>query len=208
MAKDTYAVAYNQAADLIRRLEPEVICERSGARYQGEALVLTYFGSELTIALPSLDMSIPNLHQEEQILVLHYLIGAGFPAAGRESSPARGEYVNFKGLPGGMFYYPSFRQRVLNPLLRHFAAAPERLPAVAAGLGGSPEELGDAAVRLPVFPLLDLKIVLYREDEEFPAEANMLFKDDISRFLTLEDIAILGALAVGRLIRAEQEEGR
>jgi hypothetical protein len=198
MAKETYAAAYRQASEQVRSRKPEEICARSGARLGRQALELTYFGGELNIRLPSLAMSAPKLHQEEQILILHYLLG-------QESPPGRGEYVSFKMLPGGMFYYPSFRQRALNPLLRHFAAAPERLLAAAALLGGRPEKLGDAAVRLPLFPLLDMKVVLYREDEEFPAEANMLFNDDIVRFLTLEDIAILGSLASARLIRSDQE---
>jgi hypothetical protein len=205
MGKDTYAVAYEQAVERLRGLDPEEICASSGARKEPGALLLTYFDRELRIALPSLKMSAPEPSREEQILILHYLIGAGMPAARRQEMPGRGEYVGFKGLPGGMFYYPSFRQRALNPLLSRYAALPERVLTAAAGLGGEPEELGDVSVRVPVFPLLDLKIVLYREDEEFPPEATMLFRDDIVRFLTLEDIAYLGSLVAERLLHAEQE---
>ena len=74
MGKDTYIVAYRQAADRLRLLDPGAVCQRSGARLAGDDLVLAYFDRELEIALPSMAMSAPEPHQEEQILILHYLV--------------------------------------------------------------------------------------------------------------------------------------
>jgi hypothetical protein len=42
-------------------------------------------------------------------------------------------------------------------------------------------------------------VVLHAGDEEFPAEANILFDDAIVNFLPLEDVAVLAGLIATRL---------
>jgi len=53
-----------------------------------------------------------------------------------------------------------------------------------------------------VFPRVEAVVVLFKGDEEFPPEANILYKDDIVNFLPLEDVAVLSGLVAGRLKRA------
>jgi len=45
-------------------------------------------------------------------------------------------------------------------------------------------------------------VVLYTGDEEFPAEANILFNDEIGNFLSLEDVAVLAGSIATRLSMA------
>ena len=44
--------------------------------------------------------------------------------------------------------------------------------------------------------------MLHAGDEEFPAEANILFDDAIINFLTLEDVAVLAGLIATRLAKS------
>ena len=44
--------------------------------------------------------------------------------------------------------------------------------------------------------------MLHTEDEEFAAEANILFSGEIVNFLPLEDVAVLAGLIATRLARA------
>jgi len=55
---------------------------------------------------------------------------------------------------------------------------------------------------LNVFPEFEVVVVMYREDDEFPPEANILYRDDIINFLPLEDIAVLSGLIASRLRQA------
>jgi hypothetical protein len=72
-------------------------------------------------------------------------------------------------------------------------------------LGWTEEKLGDAAFGGPVLPALRCVAVLHRGDEEFPAEANLLFDDRIGRLLPLEDVAVLAGLVATRLGRAGKQ---
>jgi hypothetical protein len=44
--------------------------------------------------------------------------------------------------------------------------------------------------------------VLHGGDEEFPAAANILFRDEIVNFLPLEDVAVLAGLIATRLAKS------
>ena len=73
---------------------------------------------------------------------------------------------------------------------------------MAAGLGGEPLHLGDAAARFMAFPRVPITHVLWRGDEEFPPEATILFDETIPRYFPTEDIAALSGASVYRLMGA------
>ncbi|HEB11357.1 MAG TPA: DUF3786 domain-containing protein [Spirochaetales bacterium] len=105
-----------------------------------------------------------------------------------KSIPTKGEYIGYKSLPNGMFYYSSFRKRAIDRILSQFESDPSKLIAAAKQLGGGSWEIGDYSVRIPVLPRIDVIVVFYEGDDEFPPDANMLFNDKIINFLDLEDI--------------------
>ena len=130
----------------------------------------------------------------EQLLVLHYL-------ASTDDLPARIDFVTYKNLPNGMFYYSAFRRNGPAAILAQYGASPERIVPAAEALGGRRSTYGDVSVELDILPRVAVAIALFRGDDEFPPEVSLLFKNDIACYLPLEDISLLAGVVARKLIK-------
>lgn len=200
-----YRLAGEQLAD-IDDLGPQ--CHRSGAQYQvvGDKRVITveYLNRSYRLTLPGVAVSLKDSQEEvplaDKILLVHYLLQA-------KGTPLTGRVVSYKELPGGSNYFPNFSQRVIQPILKYFGPEPERLRIVAAALGGYPADYGDVAVTINAFSRVPVTMVLWRGDEEFPPEGNMLFDSSVSDYLSTEDVNVLGEAIARRLINQLKAAG-
>lgn len=129
-----------------------------------------------------------------QILILHYLAGAG-------DAPMADRPATFQEFEGGDVYYAAFTRRVVDRLVRAFGAAPGRLATAGASLGAEPVALGSVAFRVPFFPKLPLTVVLWLGDDEVPASANVLFDANAGRILPTEDLAVAAEGLVQILVK-------
>ena len=182
-----YETAFSRTADLLSTAEPGVITERTGALFENNEYRLSYFDETVTITLPEISFSPEKLPLMEKILILHYLTTW-------EDHPCRGEPVDFKNLPGGSFYQSTYKKRGPDLILRLFGSTPEALLKAGLKMGGRKAEYGDVSVTIPIFPKIETTIIIHRGDDEFPPEAQILFQDDIIRFLSLEDVALLSSM--------------
>jgi hypothetical protein len=107
-------------------------------------------------------------------------------------------------VPGGLFEHASFSREVLTPLLDHFGKEPERLVEAVANLGGSKVSYGDVAVSIKAFPKVSVVIVLWRGDDEFAPNANILFDSTVADYLSTEDMSVLCERMVERLTQSGQ----
>lgn len=191
--ENSLKVAYKKAAEILLSMEPAEVCERTGAVIEDSSYNIRFIDTTYRIVIPQVEFreKIPLILQ---VLILHYLTERNGPA----SSEA---LVNFSSIPGGMFYFESFKRRVLDKLVREFGEEPERLTDAAEKLGGRSWEKG-IGVFIPLFPRIDAVVQVYPEDEEFPSSANFLFTGTVGSFLPVEDIAFMGNYAAGMLIRA------
>jgi hypothetical protein len=223
--KAAYELAYRKAAARLLAGELEELCRRRGAARSGRLLSLSYFGSRVELHLPeqagasqrgapqpspeALRMVPEDLPLTEKILILHYLVGEGEDAA-RDSSrrhggqgPAhRGEMVSFKSLPGAAFYDAAYQKRGPRRIAARFGRDLAAFRRAGASLGWRAAELGDASFRFDIFPGIEGLVVLHGADEEFPAEASILFSENVRSFLPLEDVAVLAGVIATRLARA------
>jgi hypothetical protein len=190
-----YAVAFNLAAEKLRSADPHEICIRTGARLNEDVLVLEYLGRDHKVTLPDVAFSPEDTAIQDRILILHYLTA-------ENGNPAAGGYAGFQNLPDGMFYHGPFRKRSVARLLSTFGPDPQSLVTAGLSVGGERWNLGDASVRLEVFPTVDAVVVFYDGDDEFPQDANVLFSDNIATYLSLEDVAVLGGRIAGMLCKA------
>jgi len=129
-----------------------------------------------------------------------YCILSGYAEA--EPVPETLKLVSFRQLPGGHAYHKAFLGRAVLSIQRMFGSKPRMLVEAAKLLGGSEVDYGKCSVRVNSLPLVPITVVLWAENPEFPASANMLFDSSISHYLTTEQIAMLSQLTSTRLRHA------
>jgi hypothetical protein len=200
---DDYKAAIALAVAELKKINPKRLAGLSRCEYYyadtSEWLIVPFFGQPRRVSWPEVRVTPAEGEGElpltEQILILHYLLNTtGEPLSGRE--------VDFRSVPEGGFYWSAFVSRAKKPLLETFGHDLDLYLKVAAALGGTPRDLGDAAATFMAFPLVPVTHVLWGGDEEFPPDANILFDETISRHLSTEDIAALAGSSVYRLMGA------
>ena len=130
---------------------------------------------------------------QEQILILHYMLSAA-------PSPLADNWISYREIPGASFYYSSFVKRAIEPLKKVFGQNIDDFIRAGDILGGKIIDTGDAGYEFRLFPNIPARLILWAGDEEFPAEANMVFDENIGSLLSPEDIAWLAGMLVYRLI--------
>ncbi|RJO65391.1 MAG: DUF3786 domain-containing protein [Myxococcales bacterium] len=194
-----YEEAYRSAREALNARHPEAVAGHSGAELIEEAgdrlYKLPYFDDPLLV--PVLDGTMRyadgrELSLWEQIVVLHYLGSNG-------TVHKTDRLIAFREIPDGRFYDAAFLRRSKAPLVAAFGDKPDVLPAAAALLGGVRTDGADLAVSIPAFPNVPVSVTFWLGDDEFPPDANLLFRADIGAFLPVEDVAVLGGLVVGKL---------
>ena len=216
MSVSTLDPALERATQALSALGADTICRRTGAEPSPSGVSIRYFAGDYVVSLApgSVGTVDPgDLRPEERLLVLHYLACHGSSEDGghakNEQPPddvAPNDYVSYESLPGGMFYNTTFGKRGPLRLVHAFGSRPERLLSAVRAVGGAEADYGDVSVQIPVFPRVTVLVVLHRGDDEFPPECHLLFTASVSHYLTLEDIAVLGGIVAGRLIRGLAQE--
>ena len=190
-----YQIAREELAE-IRDLKEQ--CRRCDAQYldSREAIIIEYLHKPHLLSIPdfkvSLDGSTEEVPLKDKILILHYLIQA-------KGTPLTKKMIAYKELPEGANYFPTFYQRAVRPLVQHFGNEPQRLLDAAKNLGGHEADHGDVSITINAFTRVPVTLLLWRGDDEFPPEGNILFDSTISEYLSPEDINVLCETIVGRL---------
>ncbi len=63
---------------------------------------------------------------------------------------------------------------------------------------------GDIAVTIPAFSRVPITLVLWRGDDEFPPNANILFDSTILDYLSAEDVNVLCQTIAWQLVKSFQ----
>jgi len=136
--------------------------------------------------------------------VSHRIVLAWYLIHGGSGEPA-GSFVPYRELPGGADFARTLAQLVDARLAAFFSRKLDQLKAAAARLGGQELEVSsasDGAWRFTALPKVPLELRFYDADEEFPAEAKVLYDLTAPNFLDLECLAALGHMLALELERA------
>ncbi len=155
-----------------------------------KTLAVKFFSDEYSVdvdnrKLMSLSCNIPA-KDFVSILILHYLQRKikGLP-------DLAGEWISFKELESGETYYPAFHKRAIEPLLKKYGHNPQGIFAnLDEGIARKINQ-ADAAVEVEAFLGVPILVKLWKGDDEFGPEANMLFDRSICRIFCTEDVAVL-----------------
>jgi Domain of unknown function (DUF3786) len=205
--QDNYEIAFKLAKQDLLAADLDERSKNSGAELTAEGnMKIAYFSRTVEIKMPEVEMKYeagPKVDLWEQILILHYI---------NKSSGKRavGEWVSFKDIPAGDFYYPAFEKRSTARLLKVFSARPDKLVEAGRLVGAGAADYGDYAVIVQAFANVPVLLTMWEGDDEFAPTANILFDRTVEEHLVTEDVAVLAGLTVSRLNRAarkiEQEQ--
>ena len=196
---DDYKTARQMAIERLVTESFDTIIQRTGFESVADDKVrVPFLNRAYRIGFPELTFQDEEDSQkevpiQEQILILHYMLS---PAP----SPLTGNWISYREIPGASFYYSSFVKRAIDPLKKVFGQNIDDFMRAGDILGGESIDTGDAGYEFRLFPNIPVRLILWAGDEEFPAEANMVFDENIGSMLSSEDIAWLAGMLVYRLI--------
>ena len=109
---------------------------------------------------------------------------------------ASGNLVAFRQVKRVYPFEAAYRRTIIFRLQELFAGKTEELRKACEALGGTLLHQGDVGYVLPVFPFLNIAVLFWDKDEEFEAQANMLFDSEITEFMHEENVVCVAADAV------------
>lgn len=109
---------------------------------------------------------------------------------------ASGNLVAFRQVKRVYPFEAAYRRTIISRLQELFAGKTEELRKACKVLGGTLLPQGDVGYVLPVFPFLNIAVLFWDKDEEFEAQANMLFDSEITEFMHEENVVCVAADAV------------
>jgi hypothetical protein len=197
---DKLAPVVREAQEKLRASDRAAIAAQSGAQIdQAGNLRLEFLQCEYVIdhadwTVKRADDSVvpPSIMQS---LILTYLSMS-------DGAPPIDRWVGFRELPNGLFYAQAFQGYTGAELVRHLGGDVAAFKTASEKLQGAFLSLGDAGYVFQVLPRLKLAVVLWAGDDEFPAQAQVLFQESAPHYLITDGLAIVGSLLVGRIVKA------
>ena len=191
-------------------MDPAEISERTGIPYDEENkfFILRLMGSSYEISYPEYEIR----HREDtvgsypletamnaKILALRYLVEGN-------RAPSAGEYLTYREVPWGEFYFRNFQGRCLARLAFGYGTKITRFQEIMEHLGAKKLDLGDASYEFEFMNDLFVRFILWEGDEEFPPSSQILFSDNFPIAFSAEDMAVVGDISIGLLKTLEKQQ--
>ncbi|HCX65836.1 MAG TPA: hypothetical protein DHN33_11585, partial [Eubacteriaceae bacterium] len=134
----------------------------------------------------------PKIKYALKTLILRYLING-------QGVDSTGEYKHYRDVKDGNIYFANFNGRCQLRLSKTFKNKENLFIEAAEKLKGRHISFGDHGFTFSFLPKIDVYVVLWSGDEEFPPEAQILFSDNVEYYFTAEDLAFVGDTINDRL---------
>lgn len=179
-------------------MEQEVLIRKFCLEADKDALYITYFSRKLRIDRKNGEITYKGVRPGfNTVMNIYNLFYYAVP-----SPKASGNLVAFRQVKRVYPFEAAYRRTILSKLQETFAGKTEELKEACEILGGTPLPQGDVGYVLPVFPFLNIAVLFWDKDEEFEAQANMLFDSEITDFMHEENVVLAAADAVYYLTSA------
>ncbi len=196
---DDYISARQIAVEKLSKESFDNIAKRSGFETLSDnVLKIPFLDRIYQVSFPDFDFENESDKKtavpiQEQVLILHYLTA-------ESAKKLTGDWIAYREIPEASFYFSAFVKRAIDPLKKVFGQNISGLSKAANNINGKAIDIGDAGFEFKFFPKVPLQLIMWKGDDEFPPEANILFDKTIGEILSPEDVAWLSGMLVYRLI--------
>lgn len=194
MSMETDPVLYRDLADK----DPDDVCRRALCRYDQETKTyrLDLWGDTWSVMphenrIERLKAALPEPVEYLGIFIVNYLLQI------QDTEPS-GDWISEKDIPGGTTFFRGPHEIPTRMISSRFGEDIDGFKELCRKWGGKPADMGDAAFDFEITPRLPVRVLLWEGDEDFPAEAKILYDKTIMDHLTSD---IVFALAVDICVR-------
>ena len=129
-----------------------------------------------------------------KLLLLHYLDKS-------KNIPLSGEWASFRQLEHGNEFFNVFKMLCIDPLIRCFGGDIDKFHFAVRKFDVTHVNFGDAAAIIPALPRVPIVCAVWQGDDEVPPTAAILFDSIADRHLYIEDLALVGEMAVRSMMQ-------
>ena len=195
---DNYQAVKEKWRDIFAGMDHEELKTRFSLEGDSDALFITYFGQRYRLDRKSGEIAFVEEPGREisfnTAMVIYHLFYYSRPGA-----RVKGEFVPFRQVKRAAPFEAAYKRNILEPFARTFGGQMEKLESACQRLGGRPIPQGDVGYVIDAFSCMPLTVVFWDRDEEFEAQANILFDADITDFLHEETVVLVAEELTRRL---------
>lgn len=177
----------------LQNAEPDTLCRNNRCRYHADegSYSLDIWGDRYLINTNESKIEYQGVtqlpHDYFELFVIYYLLRV------KDCGPT-GEWISEKDVPGGPTFFRGPHLVPTEMISSRFGDDIESFCSWCEKLSGTRIEMADAAYRFEITADIPVVVLYWCGDEDFPAEAKVLYDRSVIELLTLD---ILFALAVG-----------
>lgn len=203
-----YDLCYKDLCREFAKSNPEEMAERSGARYDQETgqFTLTYLNKNYLISYPEGNITLEDegkkrLNQTEETMLFEHMVFISY-LLHSTNSPRTGKWITYRELPGVKDPFDHYTGDGVKKLVELFGNNGKLFLEVGTVLSAKPLIKGDIGLEIMAFPNIPVALVLWLEDEELAASANIFYDYSAINEAHVDDLAALAPwLVVEELIR-------
>jgi hypothetical protein len=183
----------------LAKCDPASICSKDACSYNAEEGTFSVSMWLLTHTIDPIKKTINSAgipgysnHEYFDLFVVYYLLKV-------HPEKIRGEWISEKDLPGGPTFFRGPHLIPTTLISERFSNDIDLFQKTCQRLGGIPVEMGDSAFTFHIAPGIPITVIYWIGDEDFPAEAKILYDRSIEKALTLDIIYLLAVETCHRL---------
>lgn len=187
----------------IRDMDRELLFRKlPELRMDGQYITLRHFGRKYGVN--TADGVIHALEDQDPVTVdqklnIYNLFWYSSPLA-----ILRGQWVPFAELRGASPFAPAFQRNIINAFSQTFSGHLKELESAFQRLGGKKLAFGDVGYELNAFECIPLRFIFWDADEEFPAQANILYDYSATDFIHVESTVSIAGEGISRIAHAAE----
>ena len=196
---DKLAPKVKETQNALKRFPIEDIAWRSGATLLGSQLHVKMLFQSYEIDAATFNVNKSDGDRAASFfasLILTYLQTA-------DGTPSAGRWISFRELPNGAFYHQAFQGYAPDRLTKRWGLNLDAFVNACRKLGGLRLDIGDAGFILPVLPRIDIAVIYWLGDEDFPSRSSVLFDAHAPHYMVTDGLAILGNQLVSKILSAD-----
>lgn len=188
-------VPYEYAVKMFAQRDPKEMAELSGTIYNEEnsTFTLRLMGSDMKVKFP--EGTVFHMNGEEVTTYTAKIILIRFLTNAKGVLPT-GKDITFKEIPDGHGYYSNFLKRTIMRLAKIYGNNIEELEKQCIKIKAEKVKIGDIGYKFEFVNNVYMTFVVWKGDDEFPENANILFDYNIQYYFNAEDLAVVPDVAI------------